>query len=213
MGFYSSKIETYGKFVRLDDETLTFEKKKILAEDSVEIEKQKEYIRIMRRANRGGDNLISEEEEESLNLKLREYDFMQTLEPVDFFKFLGFIENYALCKIEENALNERNKHSEKLSKYQEQKGFIGKASALFGTDKKKIEKNSKLVEGDDLTIGVANACIAEWRDLSDEEKLVYLIGRFEMDGKTRFDQKAFDEFKALVSIESQKDSNESTLVQ
>ena len=211
MGFYDSKINTYSKFVKIDDETLAFEKKKFLVEDAKEIDKQKEYLRIMRHASRG-ENLISEEEN-ALNLKMLEYDFVKTLEPSDFFKFLGFVEHHALCKIEENALNERKEHSEKLNKYQEQKGFIGKASALFGTDKKKIEKNSKLVEGDDLTIGVANACKTEWNALSDEEKLVYLIGRFEMDGKTRFDQKAFDDFKALVNLENQKEENEPNLVQ
>jgi len=195
MGFYNSKLNQYSTSIPFNAEQLEATKERIIEQKKKYIEELKNDIRVSRMAGFEGDYEDYETQKESYFLALKELDFIQTMNTLEFYQYMISLENYNLCKIEDKAFTDMANNIKALGKYKSQKGLVGKASSLLGIDKKRIEQISKLVEDNNLTVDFTQESRKEWQEITPENQALYIVGRFEVDGKTGFDKKGYENYK------------------
>lgn len=115
------------------------------------------------------------------------------------------IENYIDEKVEVF-----DKVKTKCSKYERNVGFAPFVSSLLGTREEKIQDlRSEVVSlVEDITMGQDS--LATWDGLSYEDKLEYVVGRYESQGLTSFDKQGFESFTRHMSEINQFEKTSTT---
>lgn len=210
MGFYKSKLEKYLKNMSVNTDNLENYRKRITEGLAHQLD---EYLEDMKYAPRTEIFGISEIPVEEIfkNSMVAEHElkFLKTLSDEDFFHYLVNVENYDLIQVENREKEIRDAYDGKVQKYINKEGLVGKASNLFGTDRRKIEKNSKLRDNAQRNLDYAIESRSEFNSLKEEEQVAYIIGRYEFDGKTKFDVKGFEEYKESLRINEQEQQSSS----
>lgn len=114
----------------------------------------------------------------------------------------------------ENYLDEKieifDKVKTKCSKYERNVGFAPFVSSLLGTREERIQdlrtEVVSLVE--DITMGQDS--LETWDGLSYEDKLEYVVGRYEAQGLTSFDTQGFERFTRHMSEINQFEKTSTT---
>lgn len=212
MGFYNSKLDNYSKFIELTQDQLDYTKGKIIEQKQKYIEELKKDMQISRRAGLDEHDFgMYEEEKLECMFAEKEMDFISTMNTLDFYQYMISLENYQLCKLEEKAISDMASNIELMQKYKTHKGLVAKTSALFGLDKKMVEKKGRLVNEANTNIDYAQDSRSEWQSLSPDSQLIYIVGRYELDGKSRFDSKGYETYKALHYVKTNENDNENTM--
>ena len=191
MGFYNDKLNKYSKEISFSPEQLEETKQRIIEEKKNYIEALRKDMQLSRRSNLDGEYEY-EQEQDAYMMAVRELDFVQTMNTPEFYQYMISVENYTLSKIEDKAFTDMANNIKTMSKYKSQKGLVGKASALFGIDRKMIDKNSKQFEENNHTADYTQNAHKEWQAISPENQALYIAGRFEIDGKISFDKEGFE---------------------
>ena len=196
MGFYQSKLKTYSKYITFNPQLMAVTQKKIIESREKHLEAAKEDMRLSRRFHLEEVTGPSEVDIEILD---RELKFLKTLDTVDFYQHLINMENYNLVEILQDSANKRNEYVRTIDKYSNKStGLFGQNKTLGGIANRKIEKNTRALKDADLTIGLTAESMAEWKGLIPDDHVIYLVGRYELEGKDGFDKKGFDQYKETV---------------
>ncbi|MBQ8425048.1 MAG: hypothetical protein IJX17_03390 [Clostridia bacterium] len=196
MGFYQSKLNTYSKYITFNPQLMAVTQKKIIETREKKLEEMKEDMRLSRRFHLEEVRGISEVD---LEIYEREIKFLKTLDTVDFYQHLINMENYNLVEILQESATKRNEYVRTIDKFSNKStGMFGHNKTLGGIANRKIEKNTRALRDADLTIGLTAESMAEWKGLIPDDHVIYLVGRFELEGKDSFDKKGFDQYKEMI---------------
>ena len=202
MGFYNSKLNTYSKFVKFNKKTMAEAQRNIIASREKSLEQAKEDLRVARRYHI--ENFSGASEEDIL-LKEKEIGFLKTLDVVDFFQHLINVENYNLVQMLNESAKKKNEYDAVIEKSVNSKSLIP-----AGIINRRIEKFTRLSKKEDLTVGCSVEAMTEWKGLIPDDQVIYLVGRYEIEGKAEFDSKGFEEYKeAIYKLQHLKDENSS----
>ena len=106
------------------------------------------------------------------------------------------IEAYIEGKIEDFASTK-----DKYSKYYNNEGLMPKISGLFGKREEKTQELGQEVSTLVEEIAVGQDSLATWESLSVEDKLEYIVGRYETQGLTSFDTNGIEKFtRSMIEI-------------
>lgn len=194
MGYYKSKLNKYTKSVTVSPETMEQTRKNIIESLKNKIQEYELLLRHSAMAENLGTASFDDVRKDYY-LTSQELNFLMSLDAFDFYGYLVNVENYNLQEVTNKALANISEISDKIKKYQEKQGVSGKVSAAFGLDKRKIEKNQKILSDNELTVKLAQDSREELRSLSQDEQIKYMMGRFEVDKKTKFDEADFNKYK------------------
>ncbi|MBQ8425488.1 MAG: hypothetical protein IJX17_05660 [Clostridia bacterium] len=209
MGFYKSKLNSYSKSMSFSQKQLDETRKRIIEQKHMEIEELRKSLQLSRRAGLDGyDNSEYDDERNAYQVATQEIGFISVMDTPSFYSYMASVENYTLSQIEDKAFTDMANNIKTMGKYKSQKGLVGKASALFGVDKKMIAKTSKMLDDNNLTADVSQEARKEWQSMTPEEQAVYIAARFEIDKKTSFDRRGFENYKTLYAQKKAEKSDE-----
>lgn len=207
MGLYNDKIATFSRLVKNSEEDYSFAKTKTIKEKEKFIEDLLQEIKFLNKMRTTGE-FSTAEAQEKLSLTKLQLDFIKSLKPVEFMQFMIYVENYELQKqcLEVSKIVDENKQV--LSNYKNKKGFLGKSSALFGVNKRIVEKKSNLLENEEIRRNYYNNEYNEWNKLTPEAQAIYIAGRAIYDNLSELDKKGHEEcVKKLIEKNNQMKEN------
>lgn len=207
MGFYNDKIAEFSKLVRNDEEDYAFAQSKTIRQKEKFIEDLVQEIKYLNKMRTTGE-FSTAEAQGQMTLTKMQLDFIKSLKPVEFMQFMIYVENYELQKncveVSKNVENSR----EVLSNYRNKKGFLGKSSAIFGVNKKIVEKKSNLLENEKIRNNYYNSEYGEWNSLSPENQAKYIAGRTIFDNLSDFDKNGHENnVKKLIEKNAEMKQN------
>ena len=209
MGFYKTKLNSYSKLMTFSPKQLDETRKRIIEGKQKEIEELRTSLQFSRRAGLDGyDNAEYDEERNAYALLSQEIAFISVMDTPSFYSYMSSVENYTLSQIEDKAFTDMANNIKTMGKYKSQKGLVGKASALFGVDKKMLSKTSKMLDDNNLTADVSQESRGEWQSMTPEEQALYIAARFEIDKKTSFDKAGFEKYKTIYAQKNAEKSEE-----
>lgn len=208
MGFYRTKIDKYLKHIEPSEKQLQTTREHYMRILKSFIEGHLEDVKYSTKDEifGFGFGISYEEAFERLMFAQKEYNYLATLSLDDFYHTLINVENYEWAKLIQREKGIVDEHAEKLDIYQSKTGLVGKAASLFHTDKKKIEKYSGLLDDAKHHLAHAQMTKEEFSSLPEEEKVAYIVGRCEVDGKIRFDIQDYDRYYKKEK-ETEKNNN------
>jgi len=195
MGFYQSKLNTYSKYITFNPELMAVTQRKIIETREKKLAQMKEDLRIARRYHIENVQDVSDLE---IGIYEREISFLKTLSTVDFYQHLINVENYNLVELLQEASVRRNESVREIDKYSNRNGLLANNKVAAGIANRKIEKNTRKLKEEDMTIGLTAESMAEWKGLIPDDHVIYLVGRYELEGKDSFDKKGFEQYKETV---------------
>lgn len=195
MGFYQSKLKTYSKYITFNPQLMAVTQDKIIKTREENLGKIKDDYKVAQRFHLES---LNEDVVFDINLLEKEIKFMKTLDTVDFYQYLINVENYNLVEILQESAKKRNEYASNIDKYSNKKGLFGQNKTVGGITNRKIEKNTTLLNKEDLTLGVTAESMSEWKGLSPDDHVIYLVGRFELEGKDGFDLSSFEQYRDTV---------------
>lgn len=208
MGFYSDKIKKYSKLISVDETNFEYAKSKALSLKDAYIKELISEIKFLNKM-RTTEEVSTDEAWEHLTNTKREVDFINSLKPVDYVQLMIYVENYGLKKAQEEVSNNINYFSETLSTYQNKKGFLGKTSALFGVNKKIVDKKSSLLENEKAKLDYFKNEDAEWNMMTPENQAVYIVGRTMLENLADFDKKGHENYiQAKLEMQAKAEVSE-----
>ena len=194
MGFYQSKIKAYSKFVKFNQKTMVENQKGIIEAREKYIQTMKEDLRLARKYHlvetRGID-------ETTIAIAEQELAFLKTLDVVDFYQYLINYENFTLSQILNEAGAKVNGYNEAIDKFSSPSRFFSNNKIVDGIKNRKIEKNMLKLREEKLTLDMTAESMAEWKGLIPDEQVVYIAGRYNIEGKHNFDKEGYETYKNL----------------
>lgn len=155
-------------------------------------------------------NVTSSVYAELLGQERAALESMQKLSPTQYAFSLVSQESEQLEGYIDEKVELFDKVKTKCTKYEKNQGFGPMLSSLFGTREEKAqslrEEVVSLVE--DITMGQDS--LETWDGLSYEDKLEYVVGRYESEGLTSFDAQGFERFTRHISEINRFESTFST---
>ena len=190
MGFYNSKLNAYSKFIKFNPSVMAETQRKIIASKEKQLAEEKEDLRVSRKYHIEEVRGLSEED---IILKEHELNFLKTLDVVNFYQHLINVENYTLVQMLNESAKTKNEYDSALDKTMKSNKLVP-----AGIINRRIEKLTRLSRKENLTLGLTAESMAEWKDLIPDDQVIYIVGRYEIEGKNRFDAKGFEEYKENV---------------
>ena len=209
MGFYNDKVSLYNGKIDKSEESLNQIKQQMLQKFAKQYELLIEELKLSKKAGMYGGF----EDDDLMNrciLAETELQFVNTLDRDDLFRYLAICEHSKLTKMQTESTKKIDALSKEIDVYANKESIAAKASAIFGLDKRKISKNEEALEEEQLTLKITNDFLESYQSLSQEDKLNYVIGRFAIDHKIRFDKSEFEQHKNIAKIQSIISKGDST---
>ena len=195
MGFYHNKLKTYSKYIKFNKSLMEVTQRKIIESREKNLNKLKEDYRVSCKYHIEDMNPTVEND---IIIGEKEIDFLKTLGTVDFYQHLINVENYNLFEILKDASANRREYAGIVERSSEKKYTKNSPKIMAGLHNRRIEKNTRLMNEEDLKIGLAAESMAEWSSLTPDDHIIYLVGRFELEGKDSFDKESFNQYKDTV---------------
>ena len=188
MGFYQNKVKSYSKFVKFNKKTMVAAQQKIIELKEKHLAQMKEDYRISTRYHL---EFANDNDEYVIALAEKELMFLKTLDTVEFYQHLINTENFEMIQILNEAAEKSNEYSQNIEKAVKS-GAKTNNKIVGGIANRKIEKNTSLLNAENLTINFTAESIAEWKGLIPDDQIIYLVGRCEIEGKHKFDKTEFN---------------------
>lgn len=194
MGFYQNKLKTYSKYITFNPKLMAVTQEKIISAKESNLQKLKDEIRLNKRFHLEN---MSDTSEIDVALAEKEIAFMKSLNTVDFYQYLINVENYNLVELMQQSANKRNECARTIDKYSNLKGIANNkiSASLAG---RKVEKNNKILKEEDLKLGFISESMNEWKGLIPDDHVIYLVGRYELEGKSGFDMESFNHYREEI---------------
>ena len=146
-----------------------------------------------------------------LDEQRREFENIQSMSTQEYFDFLINKETQAVSKLKylelENIKNLKNPYI--------QRPISALFSVLTRSSQKQIDDSlQEKIELSSIKFGVYSAVSDEWRnDLTDEERISYLVGRYEIENLDSLDEQGLNNYvQNKISDETLEDTNRVELV-
>lgn len=208
MGFYKNKLKTYtrNQNMQISSRLMEWTRQRMIAvlENYVK-ELEVEISTYSARASYlgfGSDRDVSNE----YLLAEKELDFVKSLPTSEFYNYFANVENYNLINIEKTINEKIYNLQSKVQKYQGREGLSAK---LTNADRK-LEKNRDLLKKEETDLGYVMSSRVEFQGLAPEEKLSYIIGRFEIDKNVKFNKAEFDKYMTAYANSIQNENSGNT---
>lgn len=146
-----------------------------------------------------GDKGLSEEE---IIIKEYELNFLKSLDVVSFYQHLINIENYTLVQMFDETTKTKNEYEVNIDKTQNSKQSY--PDTIYNRVMDRLTRMSGNV---DLTLGLISKSMVEWKNLIPDDQVIYIIGRYEIEGQNEFDIKGFEEYKENIYKSNQIKNN------
>lgn len=142
-----------------------------------------------------------------LSMEREELAEMTHLSPTQFLFSLVKSEGEQIEAYIEGKIEDFASTKDKYNKYYGNKGLMPKISGLFGTRDAKTEELGQEVSTLIEEIAVGQDSLSTWDGLSAEDKIEYIVGRYETQGLTEFDKTGIEKFTHSM-IQIKKFENE-----